>query len=420
MQDVSRSPVRSGSSRRVAFMRAAACLALCCLAACAGLNKKPEGPNLEPWPEIRSDFRVESLRARIHEYSITFAAEVDLAATAIEQRATDATVRRNALLWRVRAIPEMRKACFRLEPIGALVDAWIFARQVDQLFSEGAAKGAFGTFQPEAIAVSRRLLAQMQEIGGSIAVSPETRTEFERKFIDPWVAEHPLHDVTFVRESPIGRFAEQFPGRGDMFQSVGTMEGLAVGLSQQARIYLAELPRQVRGEVDLMRADILPPDSIASLQADLHMTAAAVDRIAATTEGIPPLALSERRAVVEEISRQRVLVMAAISMEREQAIGALVRALSAERSELLRTVESQRVATLAWATAERRETVADIRRELAASLDAVRGERAVVVTDVRHIVDVVLLRVALFLIAGVVLAPIVAHVYARVWPRRRD
>ena len=112
--------------------------------------------------------------------------------------------------------------------------------------------------------------------------------------------------------------------------------------------------------------------------------------------------------------------MGAISMEREQAIGALVRALSAERSELLRTVESQRVATLAWATGERREAIADVRRELATSLDALRSERAVVVTDVRHIVDVVLLRVALFLIAGVVLAPIVAHVYALVWPRRRE
>jgi hypothetical protein len=39
---------------------------------------------------------------------------------------------------------------------------------------------------------------------------------------------------------------------------------------------------------------------------------------------------------------------------------------------------------------------------------------------VRGIVDVVLLRVALFLIAGVLLAPIVAHVYARVWPSRRQ
>ncbi len=52
-------------------------------------------------------------------------------------------------------------------------------------------------------------------------------------------------------------------------------------------------------------------------------------------------------------------------------------------------------------------------------MEALRGERAVVVDDVRHIVDVVLLRVALFLLAAVVLAPLVAHVYARVWPRRR-
>jgi hypothetical protein len=36
---------------------------------------------------------------------------------------------------------------------------------------------------------------------------------------------------------------------------------------QQARIYLADLPRQVRGEVDLMRADILPPESLASMRA---------------------------------------------------------------------------------------------------------------------------------------------------------
>jgi hypothetical protein len=48
---------------------------------------------------------------------------------------------------------------------------------------------------------------------------------------------------------------------------------------------------------------------------------------------------------------------------------------------------------------------------------ALRGERAVVVNDVRHIVDVVWLRVALCLVAAV-LAPLIAHAYARVWPRR--
>ena len=110
-------------------MRMTICLALSTLVACASLGTKPPRPDLKPWPEIRPDFQVETLRMRMHEYSITFAADVDLAAAAIERQAADSAVRRNAILWRVRAIPEMRKACFRLAPVGALVDAWIFARR---------------------------------------------------------------------------------------------------------------------------------------------------------------------------------------------------------------------------------------------------------------------------------------------------
>ena len=399
-------------------MRTAVCLALSTLVACAGLGKTPSRPDLKPWPEIRPDFRVETLRMRMHEYSITFAADVDLAATAIERRAVESTVRRNAILWRVSAVPEMRKACFRLAPVGALVDAWIFARQMNQLFSDGAGAGAFGAFQPEAVEVSRRLVRQMREIGGSIAVSPEAAAEFEHKFIDPWLTEHPLRDLTFVRESPMGRFADQSPAGGDMLESVGTIEELAVSLSQQARIYLADLPRQVRGEVDLMRFDMLSTESVASMQGDLHVSARAADRIASSAEGISLLVPNERRIVLDELSRQRNLVMDAVSVERERAVNAIIRAFAAERGELLRSVELQRLATLEWATAERREAIADVRRELAGSMDAVRGERAVVVDDLRHIVDVVLRRVAIFLVAAVVLAPLVAHAYARVWPRR--
>ena len=168
-----------------------------------------------------------------------------------------------------------------------------------------------------------------------------------------------------------------------------------------------------------MRFDMLSAESVASMQGDLHLSAAAADRIASTAEGISALVPTERQIVLDEMSRQRALVMEAVSVERERAVGAIVRAFAAERGELLRNFESQRLATLEWATAERREAIADVHRELAGSLEALRGERAVVVDDVRHIVDVVLLRVAIFLVAGVVLAPLVAHAYARVWPRRR-
>ena len=100
------------------------------------------------------------------------------------------------------------------------------------------------------------------------------------------------------------------------------------------------------------------------------------------------------------------------------AVDAIIRAFAAERSELLRNVDLERLATLEWATAERREAIAEVRRALARSMEAVRAERAVVVDDLRRIVDAVLLRVAIFLVAAVVLAPLVAHAYARVWPRR--
>jgi len=197
-----------------------------------------------------------------------------------------------------------------------------------------------------------------------------------------------------------------------------TMEDVVLSLSQQARIYLADLPRQLRGELDLMRSDMLPAESVASMQGDLHVSAAAADRIASTAESISPLVLNERRIVLDEMSRQRALVMEAITVEREQAVSAIVHAFAAERNEVLRNVDSERMATLEWATNERREAIAEVRRELAQSVAALRAERAVVVDDVRHIVDLVLLRVAIFLVAAVVLAPLVAHAYVRVWPRR--
>jgi hypothetical protein len=56
-------------------------LALSSLEACA--TTPDSRPDLSPWPEIRTDFRVAALRLRMHEYSTTFAAAVDLAATAI-------------------------------------------------------------------------------------------------------------------------------------------------------------------------------------------------------------------------------------------------------------------------------------------------------------------------------------------------
>ena len=233
------------------------------------------------------------------------------------------------------------------------------------------------------------------------------------------MAAHPLPDLTFARESSVARFAEQAQARGDAFQSVGTIEEVLQSLAQQARIYLADLPKQVRGEIDLLRADVLPTDTLATAQGDLHSSAASLDRLAATAESVPAFVSGERQAVLDEMNRQRALVMAAITTEREEAILSLAGEFAIERNQLLRDVEAQRLATLQWATGERRETIDDIRRDLVGAVSTLRAERTAFTEDVRRLIDAVLFRIVLFVIAGVVLAPLVAHAYVRVWPRNK-
>src|SRR5262245_65578588 len=111
-------------------------------------------PNLSPWPEVRTDFNMDVLKARMQEYSITFGAEVDSVAASIERRTNDPAIQRNALTWRLRSIPEMRKACFRPEPVAALIDAWTLARQMETLVTTGAAANAFGPFQRDVVDAS--------------------------------------------------------------------------------------------------------------------------------------------------------------------------------------------------------------------------------------------------------------------------
>ncbi len=404
---------------RARLIRAATLLAVACLPACAGWTKPLAQPDKATLPEIRSDFRVQMLRGRLQEYAITFAAEVDLTSSSIERRAPDPAIRRQALLWRLRAVPEMRQACFRQDPIGALVDAWTFARQMQELFATGAGSTAFGPFQADVTAVSGKLAAQMREISSSITVSPEATDRLERDVVEAWVVTHPIRDLTFVRESPIARLMEYARERGSTLQSIATIEEVLGSFSQQLRVYFTDLPRQVRGEIELLRAEVLPPELATAVLADMRLTAAAVDRAASVAELMPGLVRDERAAVLNEIQRQRILLVAAFAAERETVVALLRQAVTFERDLMLRSVEVQRLATLEWATSERRAAVDALREELAGAVTTLRGERAAVMQESRAIANAILLRLVMFVVAAVVLAPLVAHVYARVWPRRR-
>lgn len=396
------------------------CVASMWLSSCASMQTAQPKPNLSPWPEMRTDFRLEVLKGRLQEYAITFGAEIDLVAASIERRTKDVNIQRNALTWRLRSVPEMRKACFRPEPVPALIDAWTLARQMEALFTTGVEANAFGPFQKDVVDASNRLVTGVREIGAYIAVSPDARDKIERDLVDSWAAAHPLRDLAFSRESAVARFTEQMRERGEVFQSVGTIEEMLTSLAHQLRIYAADVPRQVRGEIDLLRSDSLPPSTVESVLRDLSLAAGAADRAARTAELMPTLVREERQAVLDDLGKQRALLMQELGHERELALDGMSMTMAHEREIAMKAIDALRLATLEWGTVERREVINVVRQEFQAAVAAIHQERIATIDDTRHLVNGVLLKVALFVFLAVVLAPFVAHAYVRVWPKRKS
>jgi hypothetical protein len=208
--------------------------------------------------------------------------------------------------------------------------------------------------------------------------------------------------------------------RGEVFQSVGTIEEMLISLTHQMRIYAADLPRQVRGEIDLLRSDSLPPSTVESVLRDLSLAAGAADRAARTAELMPGLVREERQAVLDDLGKQRALLMQELGHERELALDGMSMTMAQEREIAMKAIDALRLATLEWGTVERREVLNAVRQEFQAVVAAIHQERIATIDDTRHLVNGVLLKIALFVLLAIVLAPVVAHAYVRVWPRRKS
>ena len=403
------------------LMRAAACLALSSVVACASLGKKSTQPNLSPWPEIRPDVRVEvaagahvrvldhvrrGSRPRCHGDRAT-GCRRDSPAQRLARGGCARYPRceRRAFGWSRSAHSSTR---------GPWPARWISSS------ATARAQAPSAHSRPEAVEVSRRLVDQMRGDRRFDRRVSRGTDRVRARIVDPWLAEHPLRDITFVRDSPIARFADQIRARGDTLESVGTLEDLALSLSQQARIYLADLPRQVRGEVDVLRSDVLPPE-------DRRVDAGRP----APERRQQPIASPDRRE--DFATRARASARdhhrrnePAASPGDGRHFGRAGTARSRDRSARLPRNAANCCATSrpsVWPRSSGRPPSAARRSPTCAASWRARWrpcvrERAVVVDDTRRLVDPVLLRIAVFLVAGVVLAPLVAHAYVRVWPRR--
>ena len=112
---------------------------------------------------------------------------------------SDPAIRREALRWKIDAVPALREALFQPNPMTAVGDAWVLTFQMTDYFEQGPGAKALGPARGIAVMTSQRLEAEMARVAASLTVSGDVTGT--REFVRKWAADYPMRQSIAGRES---------------------------------------------------------------------------------------------------------------------------------------------------------------------------------------------------------------------------
>ncbi len=309
---------------------------------------------------IRDDLPPEVAQLLMQEYTTTACAYFDQGVQEVAERQTDVDVAENVERFREAGLLAIRRAGWRLQPIGAAFDSVILVEQLEGFLESDSAREAFGPARPELVQVVgtiRPLVDQVVEqiTVGSDATPPERASD--------WVRENPLEDLDLTRVSPLLGVADQADRIDDPMRAIARVQFSAGAAYARLHEALLSLPADVRLQIErvvrgIMREPLLVNALVgfARLGDGMRETGEALMSIDAHLD-------DHREAVLADIDRQRI---------------ATIDAIAAERSAVQETIAAERIAVLEALSEERSIIVETIGIERATVLDAISAERAVV------------------------------------------
>ena len=327
---------------------------------CAGVPLQT--PFMESVPEVTATTR--EMRTRVVQFGRRISALTEQAADSIEMLSADAQIRRQALLWKMHAIPATQEAVLLSDPLLAFLDAWAFAKQMKDYFADGSGRNLFGDHQQIAVQAAIRIENDAAELARVVTDSADLSSIEAR--LSSWATRNPLASPLFARAS-IAAVAANVLGT-QATSAVGTVAGINETLEEIAN-RLAFYNEYLLKEVD-WRMRLLLDDAKIDVGIDTVLPAVtALERAAAVAEAMPEIIAGERVAVLEAVRNERIAAISAID---EQRI-AIMRAVEAERAAVLVTVEQERLAVLAAIREERIATLDAMESMLQRAIDESHG-----------------------------------------------
>ena len=307
---------------------------------------------------------VQQVRMRMRTLVEPFAAVIAASADRIMESSPERGIRREALLFKIQAVPAMREALFRPHPFNAILDSWVLSWQLIDYFETGRGRTVMGNSAPAAAANCRYLESQIETVVASMSRSGDVSDI--RAFTRKWASEHPIDHSIAGRESTVSLVTE-----AQMQETFSTMEvagSLAITADDMVRrldVYTNQLPNESRWQAELFVMDttrqyqtdellLLARHAIQSADAataNANRLLPRLEAALASAESAPDVIAKERATVIDTLSKElryglhfvreeRMAALAHITREREAALAELRQSIEMERQRLSADMES--------------------------------------------------------------------------------
>ncbi len=285
------------------------------------------------------------LNARIltRELSAQFVTTVSRCADDIAATEHDPGVLDNTLRWEIAAVGESRRAATRVVPMMSLLDTWALAAQMQAFTAEGARGGAlFGAHQQAVRDVSGNYAVDAQALARRLLAPHDFATY--QTFVEKYVREHPLADLTFARASILELWSRAQGADTRLVDSLGTIPEALADAADRLEIYGDTVPSQVMHQTQLAlresgytRGDVRAaigelnerlerltavaestPGLVRGAEAEVRQSLRDVlDRIDASSRAADAALHTERVALFADLHTERAAVLAELDVERK-------------------------------------------------------------------------------------------------------
>jgi hypothetical protein len=280
-------------------------------------------------------------KIRLREFGYRFAGIVELSADEIISKTSDDEIKKQALSWKIYAIPAMIRSIAINDPLAAGIDAWILSVQMLQYFEDGYGKDLFGKYQDIAITASKLIRSDVENLAREIKGADDISKG--QKIAEDWTNENPIKNNKFLRVSALDEVADIIGS--EEYNLGGTVESISISvdeLKNQVTLYTDYLPKQIKWQIEYAAYEMFGDSTMGSMMQNFNTITQSTDRITKVVEETPLLIEELQQSSLDNINYQRLSTLKALTEERI----AVMESIKLERIAILEDINRERNETL--------------------------------------------------------------------------